>query len=82
MMQRFSKTTLALALAAGLMLPMLAPTGPALAHEALCPPGFVLLEVLEPHPADRNDNDLLCENQRSALGVVIDDHVHPEPDPK
>jgi hypothetical protein len=39
MTQRFSKTTLALALAAGLMLPVLAPAEPALAHEAPCPPG-------------------------------------------
>jgi hypothetical protein len=82
MTQRFSKTTLALALAAGLMLPVLAPAEPALAHEAPCPPGFVLSGDLGSDPADRNDNNILCANQRSAQQIVIDDHVHPEPDPK
>jgi hypothetical protein len=83
MMQRFSKTTLALALAAGLMLPVLAPAGPALAHEEPCPPGFAVLSILgPPHPADRNANNRVCSKVVGAQHIVIDDHVHHEPDPK
>jgi len=84
MMQRFSETTLALALAAGLMLPVLASAGPALAHEEPCPPGFDTLNLLGPRSEDRNDNLLLCakSGQAPAHLVVIDDHIHPEPGPE
>ena len=83
MTQRFSKTTLALALAAGLMLPVLA-AGPVLAHEEPCPPGFVLLGDLGSSREDRNDNNLLCTKSglAPAHAIVIDDHVHSERDPE
>ena len=79
-MQRFSKTTLALALAAGLLLPVLAPAGPALAHDEACPTGFVVLPIVGPRSEDRNGKNLLCAKSGLAPAhlVVIDDHVHSE----